>query len=436
MANVAQIVVKANTAQAQKGIKGLTDRMGGLKGAAIGVGIAAGAAAVGGIAAFAKSSISAFAQAGDEVQKMALRTGFTTEALSELKHAAELSGASLSSMENGVKRMQRTILDAENGLSTATDAFEMLGIEMADVEGKTPEEQFTLLSGALADVEDASRRSALAQQVFGRAGTQLLPMLAAGKDGLAAMRQEAHDLGIVFDQDAANSAAEYQDSLTKLKGAFQGIQFAVGKALVPVLGPVREKFPGRIRRLVRRGRNEEEIVVADLKAIGLDIGETGDGQRFLNLGKHVGGSVDGIIESGVPGAIKTRHILEIKTHNKRSFDDLEKKGVQASKPMHWAQMQIYMLGTKINRALYVAVCKDDDRLYTERVKYDAEAAKNLLERGRRIATTERIPVPISTDASWYQCKFCPAHSFCHKEKLTQEVNCRTCAHATPEDAGT
>ena len=241
-ANVAQIIVKANTAQAQKGIKGLTDRMGGLKGAAIGVGIAAGAAAVGGIAAFAKSSISAFAAAGDEVQKMALRTGFTTEALSELKHAAELSGASLSSMENGVKRMQRTILDAENGLSTATDAFEMLGIEMADVEGKTPEEQFTLLSGALADVEDASRRSALAQQVFGRAGTQLLPMLAAGKDGLAAMRQEAHDLGMVFDQEAADSAAKYQDSLTKLSGAFDGIKFAVGSALVPVLIPLIEKL--------------------------------------------------------------------------------------------------------------------------------------------------------------------------------------------------
>ena len=241
-ANVAQIVVKANTAQADKGIKGLPGRMGGLKPAAIGVGIAAGAAAVGGIAAFAKSSISAFAQAGDEVQKMSLRVGFSTEALSELKHAAELSGTSLGSLENGVKRMQRTILDAENGLSTAVDAFEMLGVEMADVESKSPEEQFTLLSNALADVEDASRRSALAQQVFGRAGTQLLPMLAAGKDGLAAMRQEAHDLGMVFDQDAANSAAEYNDSLTRLQGAFQGIQFAVGEALIPVLIPLIEKM--------------------------------------------------------------------------------------------------------------------------------------------------------------------------------------------------
>ena len=241
-ANVAQILVKANTAQAQKSIKGLAKSLGGVKGAALAVGAAAGVAAVAGVAAFAKSSISAFAQAGDEVQKMSLRVGFSTEALSELKHAAELSGTSLGSLENGVKRMQRTILDAENGLSTAVDAFEMLGVEMADVEGKTPEEQFTLLSNALAGVEDASKRSALAQQVFGKAGTQLLPMLAAGKQGLADMRQEAHDLGLVFDQEAADSAAEYEDSLTRLKGAFQGIQFAIGKALVPALIPLINAF--------------------------------------------------------------------------------------------------------------------------------------------------------------------------------------------------
>ncbi|MDA0238989.1 MAG: hypothetical protein O3A84_03045 [Proteobacteria bacterium] len=195
---------------------------------------------------------------------------------------------------------------------------------------------------------------------------------------------------------------------------------------------VREEFPGRILRLFRRGNNEEDIITADLKAIGIDINSTGDKQRFIKFGSHVGGSVDGIIESGVPGAEKTRHIAEFKTHALKSFDDVEKKGVQASKPMHWAQMQVYMLGTKIARALYVAVCKNDDRIYTERVHYDKEAATNLVERGHRIALAERMPEPISTDASWYQCKFCPAHSFCHKEQLTQHVNCRTCAHATPE----
>ena len=199
---------------------------------------------------------------------------------------------------------------------------------------------------------------------------------------------------------------------------------------------VREKFPGRIRRLFRRGQNEESTVVADLKAIGMDVRNTGDDQKVIDFGKHVGGSMDGIIESGVIGASKTRHVLEIKTHNKKSFDDVDKRGVRDSKPIHWVQMQLYMLGAKIERALYVAVCKDDDRIYTERVKLDKDAAQNLLAKGQRLATTERIPPPLSTDPSWYQCKFCPAHSFCHKERLTKEVNCRRCAHATPENDGT
>ena len=81
--------------------------------------------------------------------------------------------------------------------------------------------------------------------------------------------------------------------------------------------------------------------------------------------------------------------------------------------MHWAQMQLYMLGTRIDRALYVAVCKNDDQLYTERVHFDKEAAEKLLQRGKRLAKSERMPEPISTDPSWYQCKFCAAHSFCH-----------------------
>ena len=48
---------------------------------------------------------------------------------------------------------------------------------------------------------------------------------------------------------------------------------------------VRERFPGRIRRLFRRGNNEEDIITDDLKAIGIDINSTGDQQRFIKLGR-------------------------------------------------------------------------------------------------------------------------------------------------------
>lgn len=188
-----------------------------------------------------------------------------------------------------------------------------------------------------------------------------------------------------------------------------------------------EEFDGRILRLFRRGHNEEATIMADLEAIGVRVIST---QGRVNFGAHVSGSVDGVLEN-VPEAPKTRHLAEFKTHSLKSFNDLRAKGVEASKPMHFIQMQVYMMGLGLARALYVAVCKDDDRLHIERIKYDEVVASKFVERGRRLALDDRLPPPISTDPSWYQCKFCPAHSFCHGTKLTKQINCRTCALSTP-----
>ena len=150
--NVASIVATLNPTQAIAGMRALTAKLGGLKGSILAVGTAFTAAAAVAAVSFAVASVKAFAEAGDEIQKMALRTGFATETLSEFKHAADLSGASLAAVETAVKRMQRTVLDAELGLSTAIDSFELLGVALEDVEGKTPEQQFEILAMSLADV--------------------------------------------------------------------------------------------------------------------------------------------------------------------------------------------------------------------------------------------------------------------------------------------
>lgn len=197
-----------------------------------------------------------------------------------------------------------------------------------------------------------------------------------------------------------------------------------------------EKFPGRILRLFRRGQDEEAKVVSDLRAIGISVQKTGLNQSRVDFGSHVSGSIDGIIEHGVPEAPKARHVLEIKTHGKKSFDDVLKNGVEKSKPQHFVQMQMYMAGMGIDRALYYAICKDDDRIYTERVKFDKAVAQKAVERGYRLAIGDRMPPPISTDSTWFECRFCAAHEFCHKTQLTKEVNCRTCANSTAKEDGT
>jgi CRISPR/Cas system-associated exonuclease Cas4 (RecB family) len=177
-------------------------------------------------------------------------------------------------------------------------------------------------------------------------------------------------------------------------------------------------------RLFRRGRREEEIVYEDLRAIGCAVTDT---QARVDFGSGVSGSIDGIV-TGVPFAEKTRHVLEIKTHSRKSFEKLDNEGVQRSKPLHYAQMQLYMLGLGLDRALYYAVCKDDDSIYTERVKLDRSFAESIRDRAIRIALSDDPPMRLTEDPNFWICKMCDQREACHA--VANQVNCRTCAHST------
>src|SRR5690554_139100 len=159
---------------------------------------------------------------------------------------------------------------------------------------------------------------------------------------------------------------------------------------------IKQNFDGRVLRLLRRGKEEEHYVIEDLRAAGCVI-DYDKSQEFFKIIPHFGGSNDGLIESGVPEAPEKPHILEIKTHSKKSFDDLVKNGVEKSKPEHYAQMQVYMGGSGVDRALYFAVCKDDDRIYTERVRFDAEVFERLKKRADYIINSDRLVEPVSAD---------------------------------------
>lgn len=258
-------------------VKGVGGKLQGLSQQARKMGMAftvAGGAIVGAMALSVKS----FAEAGDEVQKMALRTGISTEALSELKHAAELGGSSLDDVEKAVKKMSKTVVDAESGLATYVRAFDRIGLSAEDLIDLDPEEQFNKVAMAIAGMENPTLRAATAQEIFGRAGTQLLPMLSEGAEGLDRLRQEARDLGIVFDQEAANKAANLNDAMTRLKGGVNGLKMGIAETLIPALMPLIEKFI-EVGKTIRQWTEEHPalakvitIVVAAVGALLLVLG--------------------------------------------------------------------------------------------------------------------------------------------------------------------
>jgi len=195
----------------------------------------------------------------------------------------------------------------------------------------------------------------------------------------------------------------------------------------------RVRHGGRLLRLFDRGQREEERIIAALRAIGvtaLDIDpDTGRQWSMRDPTGHAGGSMDGVA-LGLPEAPKTWAGLEFKTHSIKSFGELAAKGVEKSKPMHWAQMHFYAGLSGLTRFLYVGVNKNDDDIYTEWVHIDPALSIRLIVKAERIIKSERPPVRISNDPAWFVCRFCDHKDTCHRQAMP-ERHCRSCLHSTP-----
>jgi len=232
----------ANSVKSVKGdetkMTGMSTRMaGGFRKAGTAMTVA-GATVVAGLG----SMIKKYVEAGDWVDKMSKRTGFAATTLSELKYAADISGASITDVEKAAKKMAKTIVDADEGMATYVRSFDRLGISVTELQKLSPEDQFLQIGNAIAELESPTLRAATAQEIFGRAGTTLLPLFAEGEAGLTALREEAHKLGIVFDEEAAAKAAKLKDAQTALGESFKGLGFAVADKLVPALTDIVTKI--------------------------------------------------------------------------------------------------------------------------------------------------------------------------------------------------
>src|SRR5690606_5551309 len=133
-------------------------------------------AAGGAVIAPLLAAVQHFATAGDQVNKASDRTGVAVEALSELAYAADQSGANLETLEAGLRRMQASVLDAAKGSKSAQENLAMLGLTVEQLASLSPDQQFKLLADRLSRIEDPTLKAALAMKIFGKSGTQLLPL--------------------------------------------------------------------------------------------------------------------------------------------------------------------------------------------------------------------------------------------------------------------
>lgn len=181
------------------------------------------------------AAVKHFSSAGDDLHKMAARTGVSAEALSELGFAAEQSGADLESLELGLRRMQKVIGEAAEGSASARDALGALGLTLANLQGLAPDRQFALIAERIRRIPDPALRAAAAMEIFGRSGTRLLPLMQNGAKGIEDLREQARALGLTVSTETAEDAALLNDTLNILWRVLKQGVFVVGSALAPAV---------------------------------------------------------------------------------------------------------------------------------------------------------------------------------------------------------
>ncbi|MEP3814953.1 MAG: hypothetical protein ABJM69_09680 [Nitratireductor sp.] len=181
----------------------------------------------------------------DAMSKSAQRAGVSTEALSRLAWAGELSDVSVGTLTTSLGRLANVMAQSVSGQAKDTLAlFNALGIELTDTEGRlrATDEVMADIAEKFAAMPDGAEKSAIAIKLFGRSGADLITLLNNGRDGLAAMGAEADRLGITISTETGKRAEAFNDAMTRVKAAMQGVIVRIAEHLLPELNAFGEKL--------------------------------------------------------------------------------------------------------------------------------------------------------------------------------------------------
>lgn len=182
-----------------------------------------------------KNFVTKMIDLGDETAKTSRQLGLGARELASWRFAAERSGVDQARLTKGFQRLQRNIVDANQGLSTSVRTFDALGVSTEDANGNARELSAIIpeLADAFGELSTDTERSARAQELFGRSGPAMLTLFEKGSEGIEKLRERFERLGIGLDQEFFDNSEAAQDSIADFELAMTGLGASIATDILP-----------------------------------------------------------------------------------------------------------------------------------------------------------------------------------------------------------
>jgi len=174
------------------------------------------------------------AAAREEIFKLSQKTGISVEMLSSMRLAAEQSDISMSGLGLSLGFLSKKMFEASTGGSEQRKIFDALKISSDAIAKGDLNEVLMETAARFKEMPDGGVKSALAMELFGKRGREMIPFLNLGRTGIEELRKEAERLGITFSTKDAQASQELMDRMKALKLGFQGAGSALATQLIPV----------------------------------------------------------------------------------------------------------------------------------------------------------------------------------------------------------
>ena len=177
-------------------------------------------------------------QAADAAAKLADSLGINLARFQAISLVAQEAGVEQGKLTQSITITQRAIEDAAQGGETYAAAFRMLNLSAKEMINLSPDQQFEMLAGALANVENSTQRTAIAMEIFGRGGRDVINML----EGFGAKVEEARafndKFNITLSRVDASMIEEANDTFARLGTAIGGLGNTIAVEVSPLITAV------------------------------------------------------------------------------------------------------------------------------------------------------------------------------------------------------